>query len=44
MCDLLPVVVVTCACMLVLRVVVYAFAFVCCKVAFQITRVCRLNV
>ena len=34
----------TCACMLDLRVVVYAVAFVCCHVAFHITRVLRLHV
>ena len=33
-----------CACMLRFRVIVYAFAFVCCRVAFHITRVCRLHV
>ena len=29
--------------MLALRAVVYKFAFVCCKVAFHIIRVCRLH-
>ena len=29
-----------CACTLILRVIVCAFAFACCKVAFHITRVC----
>ena len=33
-----------CACMLVLRVLMYWFAFDCCKVVFHITRVCRLRV
>ena len=33
-----------CACLLVLRVIVYAFAFVRCQIAFHITRVCRLPV
>ena len=33
-----------CACMFVLRVVVHAFATVCCKVAFHIGRVSRLHV
>ena len=32
-----------CACMLVLRVIVCAFAFVCCKVAIHITRVLILH-
>ena len=31
-------------CILDLRVIVYTFAFVCCSVAFPITRVCRLQV
>ena len=30
--------------MRVLRVIVYAFAFVSCKVAFHVARVCRLHV
>ena len=33
-----------CACMIGLRVIVYSVVFVCCKVAFQITRMCRLHV
>ena len=33
-----------CACMLVFRVIVSAFAFVCCQIAFHITRVRRLPV
>ena len=33
-----------CACMLVLRVLMYWFAFDCCKVVFHITRVCRSHV
>ena len=33
-----------CACMLVLGMNVYAFAFVCCKVAFHVTCVCILHV
>ena len=33
-----------CACMLDVRAIEYAFAFVCCHVAFHITRVCRLHV
>ena len=32
------------ACMIVLRVIVDAFAFACCKVVFQISRVCKLHV
>ena len=32
------------ACMFGFRVIVFAFAFVCCKVAFHITRVYRLRV
>ena len=31
-------------CVLVGRMVVYAFAFVCCKVAFHVAHVCRLHV
>ena len=38
---LVPLFVLVCLC---LRVIVDAFAVVCCKVAFQITRVCRLRV
>ena len=33
-----------CACMFVLRVIVHAFAIVCCKVCFHIRRVSRLHV
>ena len=33
-----------CACLLDLSVLAYAFAFVCCSVAFQFPRVCRLHV
>ena len=33
-----------CACMLVLRVLMYWFAFDCCKIVFHITRVYRLHV
>ena len=33
-----------CACMLVLQVVVYAFAVECCKVASHISHVCILHV
>ena len=33
-----------CACLLVLRVIVYAFAFVCCKAAFLILNACGLHV
>ena len=32
-----------CSFILVFRVIAYEFAFVCCKVAFHITRVCRLH-
>ena len=35
---------IACACIFVLRVVVYACAFVCCNLAFHFTSVCRLHV
>ena len=34
----------SCACVLDLRVIAYAVAFVCCHVAFHIARVFRLHV
>ena len=35
---------IVCTCLLVLRVIVYAFAFVCCKAAFLILNACGLHV
>ena len=44
MCVVLSDVLIVRACILDLRVIVYTFAFVRCKVAFPMTRVCRLQV